>query len=680
MSFSLKDRKDKESAKPITGAERDISEPDSSTEKEKKKEKPKWFFKKQPKEEPEGRVSVSGKRIRAAEAEEKKKSKLSPAVVNVLSPMGIKIEQNHLYLGENKAAVFGAVNYPEEVSYGWLKPVTNIPATAVGMHYQEINAGELIKNLNSTIRQHESLSEERKNYSEKEAAARIAENAKRLIRQLRNKEEKVGLFSTVIMPFAPEEAAFKRAADEVKTRAQIAGLSIRGLSFFQKQAFLQLSPFQEEEKEIGEYLNRVVPLSAFIGGFPFASSGFNDGSGSYLAKDLSGGLVIADIWKKGADRTNSNILFLGGSGAGKSTAVKHILISELMKGANIFIIDPESEYAEFTKNLGGDVIDTGGGREGKINPLQIRPLPKILKEEELKGEPEEEREDDKEILPDLAAYLNMLETFFEIYASLSEKELAALKMTLIELYERFGIHWDTDIRMLKNTDFPVMKDLYDLLTEKKMAEKEAMLQGSYETLALLLRDIAVGADAFVWNGATTMHHEGKLVCFDTSNIQSFSKKKKAAQYFNITSYLWQMIVANKQKGERSILVCDEAYLMIDPDVPQGIAFLSSTSRRIRKYEGSLVIISHLAEDFLAEKVKQYAQPLLDLPSYKFLMGTDGKNLEEIKGLYKLKEAEERILEKKKQKEAVAIIGNKRIPITFEIPAYKFEYFGTGGGR
>ena len=680
MSFSLKERKDKGSAEPFPGAERAISEPDSSTEKEKKKEKPKWFSKKQPKEEPEGRVSVSGKRIRAEETVERKKSKLSPAVVNVLSPMGIKIEQNHLYLGENKAAVLGVVNYPEEVSYGWLKPVTNIPATAVGMHYQEINAGELIRNLNSTIRQHESLSEERKNYSEKEAAARIAENAKRLIRQLQNKEEKVGLFSTVIMPFAPEEAAFKRAADEVKTRAQIAGLSIRGLSFFQKQAFLQLSPFQEEEKEIGEYLNRVIPLSAFIGGFPFASSGFNDGSGSYIAKDLSGGLVIADIWKKGADRTNSNLLFLGGSGAGKSTAVKHILISELMKGANIFIIDPESEYAEFTKNLGGDVIDTGGGREGKINPLQIRPLPKILKEEELKGEPEEEREDDKEILPDLAAYLNMLETFFGIYASLSEKELAALKMTLIELYARFGIDWDTDIRERKNEDFPVMKDLYDLLTEKKAAEKEAMLRDSYETLSLLLRDIAVGADAFVWNGPTTMHHEAKLVCFDTSNIQSFSKKKKAAQYFNITSYLWQMIVTNKQKGERSILVCDEAYLMIDPDVPQGIAFLSSTSRRIRKYEGSLVIISHLAEDFLAEKVKQYAQPLLDLPSYKFLMGTDGKNLEEIKGLYKLKEAEERILEKKKQKEAVAIIGSKRIPITFEIPAYKFEYFGTGGGR
>ena len=669
MSFSLKERKEKGVS----------SETSLATEKEEKPER-KGLFKKEQKKEPAERISVSGKRIKTEVVEEKRKSKLSPAIVNVLSPMGIKIEQNHLYLGENKASVFGVVNYPEEVSYGWLKPVTNMPATAVSIHYQEIDAGELVHNLNRSIRQHESLAEERKNYSEKEAAERIAENAKRLIRQLQNKEEKIGLLSTVMMPFAPEEDAFKRAVDEVKTRAQIAGLSLRKLAFFQKQAFLQLSPFQEEEKEIGEYLNRVIPLSAFIGGFPFASSGFNDGSGSYIAKDLSGGLVIADIWKKGKDRTNSNLLFLGGSGAGKSTAVKHILISELMKGANIFIIDPESEYAEFTKNLGGDVIDTGGGREGKINPLQIRPLPKILKEEELEKETEEEKESAEETLPDLAAYLNMLETFFGIYASLNEKELATLKMTLIELYERFGIRWDTDIRGLKNEDFPVMKDLYDLLSEKKGTEKEAMLRDSYESLALLLRDIAVGADGFVWNGATTMHHEAKLVCFDTSNIQSFSKKKKAAQYFNITSYLWQMIVANKQKGERSILVCDEAYLMIDSDVPQGIAFLSSTSRRIRKYEGSLVIISHLVEDFLAEKVKQYAQPLLDLPSYKFLMGTDGKNLEEVKALYKLKEAEERILEKKKQKEAVAIIGNKRIPISFEIPSYKFEYFGSGGGR
>ena len=65
------------------------------------------------------------------------------------------------------------------------------------------------------------------------------------------------------MPFAPEKEALKRAADEVKTRAQIAGLSLRNLSFFQKQAFLQLSPFQEEEKEIGDqmrYNKSVGPL------------------------------------------------------------------------------------------------------------------------------------------------------------------------------------------------------------------------------------------------------------------------------------------------------------------------------------------------------------------------------------------------------------------------------------
>ena len=91
-----------------------------------------------------------------------------------------------------------------------------------------------------------------------------------------------------------------------------------------------------------------------MGGFPFASSGFNDGSGYYFAKDTSGGLIIVDPWKRGGDRTNSNFCVMGNSGVGKSTAVKHILLSEYMRGTKIIVIDPESEYKEMCQKLSGD--------------------------------------------------------------------------------------------------------------------------------------------------------------------------------------------------------------------------------------------------------------------------------------------------------------------------------------
>ena len=40
-------------------------------------------------------------------------------------------------------------------------------------------------------------------------------------------------------------------------------------------------------------------------------SGFNDGTGYYFARDIDGGLIVLDTWKRGNDRTNSNFVIMG---------------------------------------------------------------------------------------------------------------------------------------------------------------------------------------------------------------------------------------------------------------------------------------------------------------------------------------------------------------------------------
>lgn len=68
---------------------------------------------------------------------------------------------------------------------------------------------------------------------------------------------------------------------------------------------------------------------------------------------------------------------MGGSGSGKSTAIKHIIASEYARGTKIIVIDPESEYKDMCYNplFEGNWIDVAGGKGGLINPLQIRPVP-----------------------------------------------------------------------------------------------------------------------------------------------------------------------------------------------------------------------------------------------------------------------------------------------------------------
>ena len=414
-----------------------------------------------------------------------------------------------------------------------------------------------------------------------------------------------------------------------------------------------------------------IPMSTFVGGFPFASSGYNDGRGYYFAKDSNGGLVILDTWERGNDRTNSSFVIMGVAGIGKSTVVKHIMLSEYMKGTKILCIDPESEYKDMCRNLNGSWLNAGGGKNGRSNLLQIRPAPR-----DDDDETDKLYTDEGNGMSDMALHMKTLEIEFSLYLpSLTDMQKAILKQTIIELYNQFGIFWETDIRQLKATDFPILSDLHALLEKKAEANKENPV---YRDLAMLLYDAAAGSDSFLWNGHTTLEANSRFICLDTHDLQNASDNVKRTQYLNLLSWCWEEM--SRDRNERCLLVCDEAYLMIDPQVPQSLVFLRNVEKRARKYEAGLAIISHSVVDFLAPEVKMYGQALLDIPCYKILMGCDGKNLQETKDLYNLTDAEQELLESKRRGHALFIIGSKRLHVNFEIPAYKFSYMGKAGGR
>ena len=52
-----------------------------------------------------------------------------------------------------------------------------------------------------------------------------------------------------------------------------------------------------------------------------------------------------------------------------------------MMGVKVIVIDPEREFRDLCRNLGGTWLDVGGGK-AKINPLQIRPVPQDDEDEE----------------------------------------------------------------------------------------------------------------------------------------------------------------------------------------------------------------------------------------------------------------------------------------------------------
>ncbi len=603
------------------------------------------------------------------------------AILNIITPMGLEFKRNSMYAGENIGKLYGIIKYPPEVNIGWLSKINNMPGTIVCQTFTPTDNSELIQNISSTIRQKTGEAESARDPLVRQRAMKAVEQGENIMKQIDQNGEKVGYVSNIIMVTSSDEEQFRQRCRQAETTIASVKCKARGLANLQKNAYKAISPYHVPDDKIENVCKKLMPISTYAGGFPFASSSYSDGRGYYFAKDVSGGMVAIDPWLRHGDRTNSNWVIMGVAGQGKSATTKHIITEEYAKGTKIILIDPEREYKKLTKDMGGDWLDVGGGAGGMVNPLQIRPMPEDDDDET--GEYEENdslRLNGKENkgMGDLALHLKTLEIFFSLYLpEISDYEKAYLNKALRELYAKYGITLTMRLKDKKIDKFPIIKDLYDYLREKsgdkELTEDETE---NYRHLACLLENAAIGQDSFLWNSQTSIKPHSKWICLDTHSLQNSSDKVIKTQYFNILTWAWEQMSIDRT--ERVLLVCDEAYLMIDNKVPQSLVFLRNCAKRARKYEAGLMIISHSVVDFLDPSIKMYGQALLDIPCYKILFGADGQNLKELADLYNLTEAEKELLLAKKRAVALFCCGAKRLSVKFDLQ-HKLKYI-SGGGR
>ena len=560
-----------------------------------------------------------------------KKTQTNYELIDLITPVG--------YLGDRFSKVYTIVHYPSNIEMGWLGELVNNVGAIFSINIEPTDNTQLVEDLDSRIRDASGLAKLSKNESTKQLREMEVKEASYIISRMINNNEVVSYLTIYILVTAEDEKELNRKCKEVERQIRKYKLKIRQLTnYLLMSGYKAVAPFFTVQSELSEYFKRNILTSTFTGSFLFNTNTFIDNGGYYFGINEKGGIIIFNLWQKDSNRGNSNMVIVGSSGSGKSMATKHLIYNELPT-TRILIIDPEDEYSYLCENLKGKIINcTGGNNGGILNPLQVR-----VDREESKSN------------NSLSMHFQFLHTFFEIlYPSLTEIEFATLDSLLEELYAKFNITKDTNILKLKNTDFPILEDLYFLIEDRNKKVRNEV----YEKLLSLIRPISIGQASSIWNGYTNIDIDTNLTVFNTSQMHKFQIQYKRAQYYNIMSYAWDIL--SEDINEQTMLIADECHVLVDPNIPQTLEYVRNISKRARKYNSSIVVITQSIQDYLNEKIKLYGQSLLANATYKMFFKCDGQDLKDIQETFKLTDKETKLIYNAKIGECILVAGIRKI--------------------
>lgn len=535
---------------------------------------------------------------------------INQELLNLIAPQGIEVKSSRVQMGENISKIQYISGYPSRVNVGWLLNLKDIPNTVVSLvvtPIQDVQA--FVEGVSKGITTDKNTYNTTQNEFLKTQAEYKIQSAERMIREITIDNIPYINLSFLAKTNGNTENIFSENMRIVKNKIASMGLKARLPAFEQEYALKQASPYDVSYERITKNSNKQMSLSALFAGLPFSGSGLIDERGYYLGTDEDGRAIILDTFIKSPDRPNSNITISGSSGSGKSYLAKKIMLNEWLNGTKLYILDPESEYKTMCKEIGGKWIDCSGGKGknvGRINPLQVNKLPTNIEDED------DEYSSTKSAL---ALHMDFLTAFFKLYfPEITSFQISLLMEILEELYRNFNIDYDTDINYISKEKFPIMVDLYNLL-EEKVKNHNIKHRDEIEVIKSIVRSLAIGHNAEIFNGYTTIEEDNDFLCLDIYSLQGASANIKSCQYLNMLRYCEDMAFRNRE--EKCYVVCDEAYLLIDKKVPQAIEFMRNFSKRCRKYECGLITISQNILDFTADEIKQYGQAILDNSTYKF---------------------------------------------------------------
>ncbi|MEN8236229.1 MAG: type IV secretion system protein TraC [Pseudomonadota bacterium] len=283
---------------------------------------------------------------------------------------------------------------------------------------------------------------------------------------------------------------------------------------------------------------------------------------------------------------NYNVCVVGRSGAGKSVFMQELMTSTLGQGGQVFVLDVGRSFEKTVKLLGGEYIEFKPQSDICINPFSSIPT------------------DDVQVTADALA---MLKPIVSLMAAPREGT-GDLENAHIE--QAIKQAWEAKNTQATMTDVAEVLSSHADLIAKNLGQK-------------LFPYTRHGTYGRFFNGASTVNLSAKMVVVELEEL----KERKDLQSVVVQMVILQ--ITNKlYLGDRktlSNLVLDEAWDMLRGK--QSGEFIETAARRLRKYQGSLVVGTQTVNDFYATPG---AQAAFDNSDWMCLLSQKKESIEQLK--------------------------------------------------
>ena len=151
---------------------------------------------------------------------------------------------------------------------------------------------------------------------------------------------------------------------------------------------------------------------------------------------------------------------------------------------------------------------------------------------------------------------------------------------------------------------------------------------------------------------------------------------KNALFFNILKFAWGLCL---DKRRDTVLMVDEAHVLLEGKNVLGADFLAQVQRRSRKYNTGTIIITQQPSDFSDPEVIVQGKAIFDNASYYMIMQLRKQAVEDLSHLVDLNENEIENIKRYTQGQALFVCGSRRMQIDVVVTQDELDSFGSGGG-